>query len=296
MPTRNLVAETPRRCTRSHEIRADRQSVQSTGDRGAVGCPHPQERQQHVTGEAGERVDVTDGHGYSSLVGHTAVAAFDVYSSRPNLVQQITGEFPVMSDVLSGADFKNELRAGKPKIGLFVNSHSRILRIKRRNIMLGLGCVGNHHCDLSGRLACPQGGVNRLQIEDGAGSRNGPCHTGGRLGDGGSRKIGLAATSQTCCRTPRRRDRALCRVPVSVLEQMAPMLTWYVRFGAISTQEKNMKSSAAVTVKSKLHEAKRKTKDELGKLMSDPTLEGKDENKVGRVPTKTRQTDNNIKK
>jgi len=29
-----------------------------------------------------------------------------------------------MSDVLSGAEFKKELRAGKPKIGLFVNSHS----------------------------------------------------------------------------------------------------------------------------------------------------------------------------
>jgi 4-hydroxy-2-oxoheptanedioate aldolase len=29
-----------------------------------------------------------------------------------------------MSEVLSGAEFKNELRAGKPKFGLFVNSHS----------------------------------------------------------------------------------------------------------------------------------------------------------------------------
>ena len=57
-----------------------------------------------------------------------------------------------------------------------------------------------------------------------------------------------------------------------------------------------MKSSATVAVKSKLHEAKGKTKEELGKLMNNPTLEGKDENKVGRVQTKTRQTDNNIKK
>ena len=57
-----------------------------------------------------------------------------------------------------------------------------------------------------------------------------------------------------------------------------------------------MKSSAAVTVKSKFHEAKGKTKEGLGKLMKDPTLEGKDENKVGRVQTKTRQTDNNNKK
>src|SRR5690242_14270676 len=29
-----------------------------------------------------------------------------------------------MSDVLSGAEFKKQLRAGKPKLGLFVNSHS----------------------------------------------------------------------------------------------------------------------------------------------------------------------------
>ena len=29
-----------------------------------------------------------------------------------------------MSEVLSGAEFKKELRAGKPKIGLFINSHS----------------------------------------------------------------------------------------------------------------------------------------------------------------------------
>ncbi len=29
-----------------------------------------------------------------------------------------------MSDVLSGADFKKELRGGKPKLGLFLNSHS----------------------------------------------------------------------------------------------------------------------------------------------------------------------------
>src|SRR5579862_6442607 len=29
-----------------------------------------------------------------------------------------------MSEVLSGAEFKKELRAGKPKLGLFVNSHS----------------------------------------------------------------------------------------------------------------------------------------------------------------------------
>jgi uncharacterized protein YjbJ (UPF0337 family) len=52
-----------------------------------------------------------------------------------------------------------------------------------------------------------------------------------------------------------------------------------------------MKSSAAVTVKSKFHDAKGKTKEELGKLMNDPTLEGKDENKVGRVRTKATASD-----
>src|SRR4030088_2050133 len=29
-----------------------------------------------------------------------------------------------MNDVLSGSEFKKELRAGRPKLGLFVNSHS----------------------------------------------------------------------------------------------------------------------------------------------------------------------------
>src|SRR4029077_19320878 len=33
-------------------------------------------------------------------------------------------EIQRMSDVLSGAEFKKQLRAGVPKLGLFVNSHS----------------------------------------------------------------------------------------------------------------------------------------------------------------------------
>jgi uncharacterized protein YjbJ (UPF0337 family) len=57
-----------------------------------------------------------------------------------------------------------------------------------------------------------------------------------------------------------------------------------------------MKSSAAVTVKSKFHEAKGKTKEELGKLMNDPTLEGRDENTVGRIQSKTRQANNGAKR
>jgi len=57
-----------------------------------------------------------------------------------------------------------------------------------------------------------------------------------------------------------------------------------------------MKSSAEVAVKGKFHQAKGKTKEESGKVMNDPTLEGKDENKVGRFQRKTRQADTGIKK
>jgi hypothetical protein len=57
-----------------------------------------------------------------------------------------------------------------------------------------------------------------------------------------------------------------------------------------------MKSSTAVAVKNKLHDAKRKTKVELVNLINDPCLDGKDENTVGRVQGKSRKTDNDIKK
>jgi uncharacterized protein YjbJ (UPF0337 family) len=57
-----------------------------------------------------------------------------------------------------------------------------------------------------------------------------------------------------------------------------------------------MKSGAEVAVKGKFHEVEGKTKKELGKVMNDPTLEGKDENKVGRFQGKTRQAVNGIKK
>jgi hypothetical protein len=57
-----------------------------------------------------------------------------------------------------------------------------------------------------------------------------------------------------------------------------------------------MKSIADVVVKSKSHELKRKTKEELGKFVNDPTLEGKDENKVGRIQRKTFQADTGVKK
>jgi len=54
-----------------------------------------------------------------------------------------------------------------------------------------------------------------------------------------------------------------------------------------------MKSSTEVAVK--LHEAKGKVKEELGKVTKDPTLEGKDENKVGRVQRKSHEPDNHIR-
>jgi hypothetical protein len=57
-----------------------------------------------------------------------------------------------------------------------------------------------------------------------------------------------------------------------------------------------MKSSAKVAVKSRSREVKRKTREEMEKSMSDPTLQGKDENKVGRIQRKTSQADNGITK
>jgi uncharacterized protein YjbJ (UPF0337 family) len=57
-----------------------------------------------------------------------------------------------------------------------------------------------------------------------------------------------------------------------------------------------MKSSAEVAGKGKFHEVKGKTKEKLGKVMNDPTLDGKDENKVGRIQSKTLQPDTGIKK
>jgi hypothetical protein len=47
-----------------------------------------------------------------------------------------------------------------------------------------------------------------------------------------------------------------------------------------------MKPSAKIPVNGKNHEVK--PKEESGKLMNDPTLEGRDENKVGRIQRKTR--------
>jgi hypothetical protein len=57
-----------------------------------------------------------------------------------------------------------------------------------------------------------------------------------------------------------------------------------------------MKSTTEATVKGKSHKVNGKTKKELEHLMNDPTLEGKDENKVGRVQRKAFQEDNGTKK
>jgi hypothetical protein len=57
-----------------------------------------------------------------------------------------------------------------------------------------------------------------------------------------------------------------------------------------------MKSSAKIAVKGKVHEVRHKSDEKLGDLINDPTLEGKDESKVGRFQRKTRPADNDIKK
>jgi uncharacterized protein YjbJ (UPF0337 family) len=57
-----------------------------------------------------------------------------------------------------------------------------------------------------------------------------------------------------------------------------------------------MKSSDEVAAKGKFREVKGMTKEELGKVMDDPTLEGKNENRVGRVQRKTRPADNRIER
>ncbi len=59
---------------------------------------------------------------------------------------------------------------------------------------------------------------------------------------------------------------------------------------------KNMKSSPEVAFKAKVHGSKGMAKEKLGKVMNDPTLEGKDENKVGRIQRKVFQADTSIKK
>jgi uncharacterized protein YjbJ (UPF0337 family) len=73
------------------------------------------------------------------------------------------------------------------------------------------------------------------------------------------------------------------------------MRTCYVGFRAIVTEENSMKSSTKDEVKGKFQEVKGETKKGLEKI-NDPTLEGKDENKVGRVQRKTGQAENVLEK
>ena len=49
-------------------------------------------------------------------------------------------------------------------------------------------------------------------------------------------------------------------------------------------------------VKGKFHEVKGETNGKVRKLTDDPTLEGKDENKVGRVQRKTASAEKAIEK
>lgn len=55
--------------------------------------------------------------------------------------------------------------------------------------------------------------------------------------------------------------------------------------------ENIMKSRTKNGAENNLHKVKDKTEKRLQKLMRDPTLEGKDENKVGRIPEKFASVD-----
>jgi hypothetical protein len=57
-----------------------------------------------------------------------------------------------------------------------------------------------------------------------------------------------------------------------------------------------MKSSAGVAAKGKFSRSEGQDQRTVGKVMNDPTLEGKDENKVGRVQRKILRNGNGIKK
>ena len=57
-----------------------------------------------------------------------------------------------------------------------------------------------------------------------------------------------------------------------------------------------MKSSIGLAAKGKFSKSEGQNQGRVGKVMNDPTLEGKDENKVGRFQRKTRQAGNDIKK
>jgi len=57
-----------------------------------------------------------------------------------------------------------------------------------------------------------------------------------------------------------------------------------------------LKASTNEKVKSKLREPKGETHQKLGKLTNDPTLEGRDENKVGRIERKISRAEKALEK
>ena len=57
-----------------------------------------------------------------------------------------------------------------------------------------------------------------------------------------------------------------------------------------------MKSSTNGEVKGKFHEVKVETNEKVRKLTDDPTLEGRDENKVGRVQRKIGRAEKALEK
>jgi hypothetical protein len=57
-----------------------------------------------------------------------------------------------------------------------------------------------------------------------------------------------------------------------------------------------MKSSIGLAAKGKFSKSEGQNQGRVGKVMNDPTLEGKDENKVGRVQRKSLRDANGAKK
>ena len=69
-------------------------------------------------------------------------------------------------------------------------------------------------------------------------------------------------------------------------EARQPKSEGWVERSSLVEQGERMKSSTKNEAKGKFYEVKGKTKERWGKLMNDPTLEGKDENTVGRIQEK----------
>jgi hypothetical protein len=70
----------------------------------------------------------------------------------------------------------------------------------------------------------------------------------------------------------------------------------YVRDENFVTEANILKASTNDNVKGKFRGSRGETNDKLRKLTNDPTLEGKDENKVGRIERKIVRTGKTIEK